>query len=105
VRVTGTKAESVTGADKTPLAVPGKINGAYEAAASRHAAELIKAGVDPDEAEQRGLDFAQRVRSGQTGQPAEKAAGQNQKFQEGQVYKDGNGNKAKYVNGKWEPVA
>jgi hypothetical protein len=69
VRVSGTGAKQVTNADGSPLNVPGKINAAYEAAASRHAAELIKAGVDPDEAEQRGIAFAQNIRSGQGGKP------------------------------------
>lgn len=32
------------------------------------------------------------------------AASAPQKFEEGKVYQDAQGNKAKYVNGKWEPV-
>jgi len=40
--------------------------------------------------------------------PPEYKTGREQKkgsaFQEGKIYKDANGNRAKYVNGKWEPV-
>lgn len=41
-----------------------RVNGAITAAASRHAEGLIRAGMDPDEAEQRGIEFAQRTLGG-----------------------------------------